>query len=170
MIITGNDNLKEQSKNNKRMFAYSIENVHIYINKRIIQPRMLQLEHSWIDTLEAGDFVDNISCSWPSYPTIRNENTLLIRFSSNSEAFSIWTLCGWWCHQQVQIFNLRERVNSSDNNFTTGNTLLCGWRFEPAKDIIIHIAPRKHFFKIFWRITRKSWRNVFLVINAQWYA
>ena len=35
--------------------------------------------------------------------------------------------------------------------FTSSNTLLCGWKFQPAKDIDMHVVLRKHFFHILLR-------------------
>ena len=35
------------------------------------------------------------------------------------------------------------------NPFSTDNTLLCDWGYEPARDINIHMVPSNHFFKIF---------------------
>ena len=32
--------------------------------------------------------------------------------------------------------------------FATGNPLLCGEKFEPAKYITMYVVPKKHFFKI----------------------
>ena len=35
------------------------------------------------------------------------------------------------------------------NSLETGNTLVCGSEFESATFIIVHVATRRHFFKIF---------------------
>ena len=49
----------------------------------------------------------------------------------------------------------------------TGNTPVCGWGFELADDIAIHLLPKKTFLQYFLvilkrtlQITRKYWRNV----------
>ena len=48
---------------------------------------------------------------------------------------------------------------------------VCSWLFEHTENITMHVVPRKHFFKIFlqfwsgcFRIARKSWRNVSLLL------
>ena len=45
--------------------------------------------------------------------------------------------------------NSAGRISDWLDFFATGNTLLCDWRFEPAKRITTHIEARKHFFNIF---------------------
>ena len=56
------------------------------------------------------------------------------------------------------------------NCFATGNTLVWGWRFKPAKNIFEQVVPWKHFFMMLWKFWnnhfRPNRRNDFLVSDV----
>ena len=44
----------------------------------------------------------------------------------------------------------------------TDNTLSCGWRFETAKRIDMHIEPMKHFLERMFQNFKKNYKKCFL--------
>ena len=62
-------------------------------------------------------------------------------------------------------FNVRENVTCI-YPFVSSDTIVCGWRFETATDIIVHVVHRKHFFNAFQVIPkndRKLLKKCFLI-------
>ena len=55
-----------------------------------------------------------------------------------------WELHNW----NLSLVTVMDRVDP----FTTGTTLLYGYRFEPVKAITMHIVSENHFFTFPWNI------------------
>ena len=68
--------------------------------------------------------------------------------------FLYFTFLRWNKGVFYSVSILTEK-NDSINYFVTGNTLVCGWRFEHAEDIFIHVVSRtihvvpRIFFMVF---------------------
>ena len=52
-------------------------------------------------------------------------------------------------------------MNIVINPFATGNTPVCGWKFEAASNITAHVVQRKYFLGIDYENIRKEY---FLII------
>ena len=55
-----------------------------------------------------------------------------------------------WLMRTCKAINANRKNNSIVwfYSFVTGNSLFCGWRFEPAKYITMHVVMRECVFKI----------------------
>ena len=76
---------------------------------------------------------------WEELTTLR-----LYHISSPSQLITELNL---WCFYSVPKKSIMAMQDV--NPFAMGHTLSCGWQFEHAKDITVHVVSRKHFLKIF---------------------
>ena len=101
----------------------------------------------WICT--SHNYVCSTNETHPNYFLVR----ICFRITRKVESVNTWlhgrshdfpSLRGNYMSLRLIIMSI-----SCVNPFTTGNTPVCGWRFDLTNNITVHVVPRKRFFKMF---------------------
>ena len=102
--------------------------------------------------------------SWPALIHWKPASRYMTASISIVEWPSVWK--GSFYMHQLEVHSFGRAIFSRKllpcdyKPFATDNTLVCGWRFEPAGSINVHLDNFCLFWSIHFRITRKSERNV----------